>query len=142
MGQTQTVSTNTTKERPMNTQLKTILAKKITKKGEKNNGFTLIELMVVVAIVGVLTAIGLPQLTAAQNKAKVAAAEQELSNAAKECSVELLTDGTVPTFGATGAGAGVVIGTCAAGQTLSYTPDYTGAAAVTVLIDAQGIPGN
>ena len=47
---------------------------KAKKKGNKN-GFTLIELMVVVVIVGVLSAVGVPQLLAANDKAKDAAAE-------------------------------------------------------------------
>ena len=77
----------------MNTQLKSILAKKLAaKKGNKlQQGFTLIELMVVVAIVGVLTAVGLPQLTAAQDKAKDAAAKAEVVNAGKTCSIDVLT---------------------------------------------------
>jgi prepilin-type N-terminal cleavage/methylation domain-containing protein len=66
--------------------LKSLRAKK------KANGFTLIELMVVVAIVGILTAVGLPELTKAQNKSKDSAAEATLVNAAKECSINLLTE--------------------------------------------------
>jgi type IV pilus assembly protein PilA len=76
----------------MNTQFQSILSKKLAK-GNKANGFTLIELMVVVAIVGVLTAVGLPQLTKAQDKAKDAAATATLTNAAKECSLSLITNG-------------------------------------------------
>ena len=76
----------------MNTQLKSILAKKLAAK-KKANGFTLIELMVVVAIVGILTAVGLPQLSKAQDKAKDAAAKATLTNAAKECSLLLITNG-------------------------------------------------
>ena len=55
----------------MNTSLKSILVQRLAKKGKKPNGFTLIELMVVVAIVGVLSAVGLPQLLKAQDRAKI-----------------------------------------------------------------------
>ena len=52
--------------------------------------------MVVVAIVGVLTAVGLPQLSKAQDRAKVSAATQEAVNFAKDCSVSLLTGAAAP----------------------------------------------
>jgi len=76
----------------MNTSLKTILAKKLAAK-KKANGFTLIELMVVVAIVGILSAVGLPELTKAQDRAKDNAAVATVTNAAKECSLSLILNG-------------------------------------------------
>ena len=74
--------------------------------------------MVVVAIVGALTAVGLPELTKATNRAKDWAAEATLVNAAKECSINLLTldASTAETeFAATqesGAKFGLVDGVC------------------------------
>ena len=67
-----------------------LIQRSIARKGKKQNGFTLIELMVVVAIVGVLSAVGLPQLTKAQDKAKEATAQATLTNAAKQCSLDLI----------------------------------------------------
>ena len=54
--------------------------------------------MVVVAIVGVLSAVGLPQLTKAQDRAKDTAAVATMTNAAKECSLSLILNGNADDF--------------------------------------------
>jgi prepilin-type N-terminal cleavage/methylation domain-containing protein len=112
-------------------------ALKRSKKSVKN-GFTLIELMVVVAIVGVLSAVGLPQLLAANDKAKDAAAEAEVVNAAKTCSIDILT-------GASGydtADFPLVTGTCAVSETLTGTSVSSTGTTYTVTLDAAGIPSS
>jgi type IV pilus assembly protein PilA len=53
--------------------------RKINRKDEK--GFTLIELMIVIAIIGILAAIAIPQFSAYRNRAYNAAAVSDLKNA-------------------------------------------------------------
>ena len=109
-------------------------------KAKKQNGFTLIELMVVVAIVGVLSAVGLPELTKAQDRAKDAAATATLTNAAKECSLSLITvgDDTDYTGGTADTPFENVDGDCEADTTLTLE-SATGDEATVTFVGA--IPG-
>ena len=124
-----------------NTFLQTALQRSIAKKNKKQNGFTLIELMVVVAIVGVLTAVGLPQLTKAQDKAKDSAAVATLTNAAKECSLSLITNGDASDFTPANFSVGDndITGTCEIDGTLGLA-SQSGNATFSVDFDG-GVPG-
>ena len=107
-------------------------------KKRKQNGFTLIELMVVVAIVGILTAVGLPELSKAQDKAKSAAAKSFVSNEAKSCSLALVTGDTY-TLSAAPTNVTLAKGnTCAANGTIEASG---GGDTWSVTFDGSGVPG-
>ena len=114
-----------------------LLQQALLKNKKRKDGFTLIELMVVVVIVGVLSAVGVPQLLAANDKAKDAAAQSEVVNAAKTCSLDLLT-------GSSGYVADdfplLTTSTCAVSSDLVTTSESSGGTTYTVSLDAAGIP--
>jgi len=105
-------------------------------KKRKQNGFTLIELMVVVAIVGILTAVGLPELSKAQDKAKSSAAKSFVVNEGKSCSLALVTGDT---YELAEAPTNVTLGednSCAAEGTIAATG---GGVTWTVTLDTTGV---
>ena len=62
------------------------------KKSLSSEGFTLIELIVVVVIIGVLAAVGIPQFAGVRNRAQAKAYVGEAVGLAKECAVLQLED--------------------------------------------------
>jgi len=108
--------------KPYRSKLSSPLLAQLLRRGRKlasrqaSAGFTLVELLVVVVILGVLGAVGVPAYFAQVNRARVNTANAAVMAAAKACAAAQVT-GDTATFNV---GTGVTPTTCASGAT-SFT---------------------
>ena len=62
-----------------------MLKKNFLEKDIENQGFSLVELVVVIAVLAILSAVAIPAFVGVRNNAKVSAAKSSLINILKEC---------------------------------------------------------
>ena len=80
----------------LNSRLQLSILNRKKAKDESQKGFTLVELMIVVVVVGVLSAVALPNFLGVKSKATLSAEIGEKIGLAKECSSAILMSGPYP----------------------------------------------
>ncbi|WP_411873151.1 type II secretion system protein [Vulcanococcus limneticus] len=126
----------------MRTQLQLELLRKLRQRKGQAKGFTLIELMIVVAILGLLVGVALPRYLGTRDAGEAGAKIGEIVGLAKECATYVTAGGvgSAPTGCTTGASATFSrswTGTVAGLRCLTLGPST--ASAATVSVTAAGV---
>ena len=111
------------------------LTRKLSRqKGLASKGFTLIELIVVVVIIGVLAAVGIPQFNGVRDRAQAKAYVGEAVGLAKECAILQLEENSGSTINAPGGGSTI---TCDGSADATVTSQTFPSAAVDCVDDTS-----
>ena len=82
----------------LNSTLQLALLKRKKARNKLEKGFTLVELMIVIVIVGILSAVALPNFLNQTNKARATEARTQLSAALKNAQMHVLETGSAGTL--------------------------------------------
>lgn len=82
----------------INAYLRSPRAQRALNRKPSEAGFSLIELVVVVAVLAILSAIAIPAFTSINDNARAAAASNTLATLVKECAVKLATGATTASY--------------------------------------------
>ena len=119
--------------------MKTLLNRSIAKRNQKENGLTLIELMVAVSIAGILVSVALPSFTGTVDKTRSSNAKQFALDAAKDCSIAIIHENPIPTITPADAGSDITLATYDCAEKGSVVTEG-GTDRWTIVIDEDGIP--
>jgi len=107
-------------------------------KMRNKKGFTLMELLIVVAIIAILAAIAIPTFSSSLEKSKLAADEANCRSLYAAVAMHYMTDDALPTIG----GSGTSLSLDGVTYTFNYAPDIATVAGTSWTITAQDKDGN